>query len=301
MATVIGIDVGGTSIKAARFAADGTLEEQLALATPRDGSDIADAVRTVAVKLTTADLAAAGVAVPGLVDPETGAVRYSANLGWRDVPLRALVSADLGVPVAVGHDVTAAALAESEQRDRDLFYVALGTGIGGALVQQGTAVRGSLGMVAEIGHIPVYPDGETCTCGQRGCLECYSSAAGLARRYAAASGTTGSTAADLTTRLAADPIAAQVWQDATRALGLALATVALLLDPALVVLGGGLADAGQDLLQPVRAELSARLAWRRAPPLELAALGPAAGVRGAALLARRLISTPRPGKAGYPR
>jgi glucokinase len=305
MSAVIGIDVGGTSIKAVRVAADGAVEEQVAVATPSAGGDVAEAVRLVAAKLKTAHVAAAGVVVPGALDHVGGVVRYSANLDWRDVPLRALLSDELGVPVVVDNDVIAAALAESwgsprlrGNVDGDLLYVALGTGIGGAHVHEGAALRGARGMAGEIGHVPVHPDGEACSCGQRGCLEVYASAAGVARRYAAAGGVPGLTAADLSARLHADPIAAQVWQDAAEALGLALASAVLLLDPSRVVLGGGLAESADLLLVPVRAELTARLTWRPAPPLERAALGLNAGSLGAALLARQLISTTEPGKAG---
>lgn len=301
MATVIGIDVGGTSIKAARVAADGRIEERVTVATPSEGSEVAEAVRAVAAKLKTADVAGAGVVVPGRLDHVSGVVRYSANLRWRDVPLRTLLSDELGVPVVLDNDVTAAALAESGHLDGDLLYVALGTGIGGAHVHEGAPLRGACGLAGEIGHVPVYPDGEACTCGQRGCLEVYASAAGMARRYAAAGGAGTLTTAELSARLNADPAAARVWQDATVALGLALVSAVLLLDPARVVLGGGLAESGDALLVPVRAELAARLAWRPAPPLDRAALGLDAGTLGAALLAGLSISTTRPGKAGYPR
>ena len=277
MSTVIGIDVGGTSIKAARVAADGTVEERVAVSTPTRGPEVAEAVRALAAKLRTAGVAAAGVAVPGTFDHATGTVHYSANVGWRDVPLRSLLSDELGVPVVIDHDVTAAAVAESEQRDGDLLYVALGTGIGSAHIREGAALRGAHGMAGEIGHIPVYPDGEPCRCGQRGCLEVYASAAGVARRYAAAGGAAGSTAAEVFERLDRDRTASGVWQDAVRALGLALASAVLLLDPSRIVLGGGLAQSGDALLAPVRAELAARAGLETGSPAR--ALRPGSGRR----------------------
>jgi glucokinase len=123
----------------------------------------------------------------------------------------------------------------------------------------------------------------------------------VARRYLAAGGAAGSTAIDVSARLNTDPVAARVWADATHALGLALASAVLLLDPARVVLGGGLAESGAALLDPVRGELAARLTWRPVPPLERSGLGLDAGTLGAAMLARRMISTTQSGKAGSPR
>jgi glucokinase len=279
---VIGIDVGGTSIKGARFAADGTIARRSVVPTPQH--DIAGTVQALAADLL-GDLVgdgvtAVGVAVPGLV--EDGVVRYAANLAWRDVPLRTLLSDALGLPVTVVHDVSAAALAEAGADE--LLYVSLGTGIGGAFVAGGQVQRGATGQVAEIGHIPVWPDGEPCACGQLGCLEVYASAAGVARRY----GVPGATSADVLARLGSEPGADAAWSDAVAALGLALATATLLLDPARIVLGGGLAQAGEALLGPVRAALAGRLTWRPAPPVLAARYGLDAGVRGAALLDERL-------------
>jgi len=285
---VIGIDVGGTSIKGARFAADGTIVRRSVVPTPQH--DVAGTVRSLAAELvddsagahdgTDSAVTAVGVAVPGIV--EDGVVRYATNLAWRDVPLRALLTDALGLPVTVAHDVSAAALSESGTGE--LLYVSLGTGIGAAVVAGGQVRRGATGQVAELGHIPVWPDGEPCACGQCGCLEVYASAAGIARRH----GTPGATSADILARLGSDPAADAAWSDAVTALGLALATATLLLDPARIVLGGGLAQAGEVLLEPARVALAGRLTWRPAPPVLGARYGLDAGVRGAALLAERL-------------
>ena len=291
---VIGIDVGGTSIKGARFADDGSIARRGVVPTPQH--DVAATVRALAAELIDGGnidggnidggsidggiVTAVGVAVPGIV--EDGVVRYAANLAWRDVPLRALLADALGLPVTVAHDVGAAALAEAG--DDELLYVSLGTGIGAALVAGGQVRHGATGQVAEIGHIPVWPDGEPCACGQFGCLEVYASAAGVARRY----GRPGATSADVLARSGSEPAAGAAWSDAVTALGLALATATLLFDPARIVLGGGLAQAGDPLLAPVRAALAGRLTWRSAPPVVAARYGLDAGVRGAALLAERL-------------
>jgi glucokinase len=151
---------------------------------------------------------------------------------------------------------------------------------------------GSAGGAGELGHIPVYPDGDRCACGQIGCLETYASAASIGRRYTARTGTVVSGSDDVVARLGDDPAADAVWAEAIEALALALATTTLLIDPGVIVLGGGLARAGDTLLRPLSARLTARLAWRPPPPIELSVLGTDAGWRGAALLAWTAGSVP---------
>jgi glucokinase len=290
---VVAIDVGGTSIKAALVDESGAVLQRAHLLTPvTDGpAAVVAAVRSEAGKLAHADAVALGIVVPGSVDVATGTARYSANIGWRDVPLRELLAGDLGLPVVLEHDVRAAGLAERTLGRAsglaDCLLVVVGTGIAGVIVSGGMSLRGASELAGEIGHIPVYPDGDTCACGQRGCLETYASAAAIARRYSALGGSPDwpVSAADVAAVRRSDPLAARVWQEATDALAIALASYTMLLDPALIVLGGGLAEAGEALLEPVRAELAARLTWRPAPRLTLSPLGTQAGLLGAALLA----------------
>jgi glucokinase len=297
---VVAIDVGGTGIKLALVDGSGVAREQAQLATPvADGpAAVVEAVRGAAAKLAVPQAVALGIVVPGEVDVAAGVARYSANIGWRDVPLRALLSADLGLPVVLDHDVRAAGLAERTLGRAagvaDCLLVVAGTGIAGVLIAGGATVRGATDLAGELGHIPVYPDGELCACGQRGCLETYASAAAIARRYAARTGAAPdaaqpASAADVVATRGTDPAAAAVWAEATEALGIALATYTMLLDPALIVLGGGLAAAGDALLEPVREVLAARLTWRPPPRLTLSPLGGRAGLSGAALLAWQAV------------
>lgn len=289
-AAVLAIDVGGTSIKGARFAESGEILAERAVATPvGDGPDaVVAAIVATARDLATSGTLAVGVVVPGVVDD--GVARYATNLGWRDVPLREVLSDALGVPVVVEHDVRAAGLAErtiGAARDTpDALVVVLGTGIAAVVVTGGATIRGARGLAGEIGHLPVHPDGEPCGCGQRGCTEVYASAAGIARRYGDRTGVARS-AAELAASLASDPDAAAVWGEAADALGLALASCTLVLDPARIVLGGGLAAAGDALRAPVAAALGGRLTWRPAPEVVLSPLAGRAGLYGAALLARQ--------------
>ncbi|TAM70783.1 MAG: ROK family protein [Microbacteriaceae bacterium] len=232
----------------------------------------------------------AGVVTPGVVDEEAGVVRYASNLGWRDLPLHDLLSAQLGMPVAVGHDVRAAGLAErllgAARGYDDFVLVPIGTGVAATLFSAGRTLTGAGGAAGEFGHIPVYPGGELCTCGQHGCLEVYVSGAGLARRYAARGGRS-LTAEQIVARLGADSIADEVWRDAVDALGYGLVTMTLLMDPMAIVLGGGFVASGDALLTPLRRALARGLAWREAPPVLLSSLGGSAARTGAAVLAYR--------------
>jgi glucokinase len=287
---VIAVDVGGTSIRAAAIGIDGVVGRECVHTTPaaHGPEAVVAAVRAAAREMAGPDVVAAGVVVPGVVDAAAGIARYSTNLGWRDVPLRDLLRQDHPVPVVVEHDVRAAGRAElafgAARGVADCLLVWLGTGIAGVVVAGGRILEGARGMAGEIGHLPVRPDGESCACGQRGCTEVYASAAGIARRYLARTGI-AHTAAEIAARLTADQDAEVVWGDAADALGVALASATLLLDPAMIVLGGGLAGAGETLREPVAAALTARLAWRAAPELRTSPLAGRAGLLGAGLIA----------------
>ena len=285
--TVVGIDIGGTRVKGALVSPAARVLDSRSVATPTDADELTCAVTDLVAHLRDERTEAVGIASPGVV--ADGVVAFAANLPWRDEPVRDRVSAASGLPTALGHDVAAAALAESRQSgEADLFFVSLGTGIAAAHVRAGVVDPGSTGRAGELGHYPVYPDGEACPCGQRGCLERYASAAAVARRYTARTGAALDTSA-IASRVPQEEAAAAVWSEATDALATALVTCTVLLDPGVVVLGGGLAGAAATLLDPVRAGLAARLAWRSAPPVRAASLGPDAGLLGAAGFARQLL------------
>ncbi|MBM7436783.1 glucokinase [Streptomyces sp. HB132] len=306
MRHVIALDVGGTGMKAALVGADGALLHEARRATGRNRG--AEAVVETILAFA-ADLyaygeehlgegaVAAGVAVPGIVDAEHGIAVYAANLGWRDLPLRKLVGERLGgIPVALGHDVRTGGLAEGRigaGRGADRFlFVPLGTGIAGAIGIAGTIEAGAHGYAGEIGHIVVRPDGPDCGCGQRGCLETLASAAAVSRAWAAASGDPDADAADCAKAVASgDPAALRVWQDAVDALAAGLVTALTLLDPRTLIIGGGLAEAGETLFTPLRAAVEERVTFQKLPHIVPAALGDTAGCLGAGLLAWDLLST----------
>ena len=233
------------------------------------------------------------VVVPGHVDAAAGRAVFSANLGFRDVPLRELVADATGLPALLEHDVRAAGVAESELGAtagvQDYLLAVIGTGIAAVIQAEGRTVVGATKLAGELGHIPVWPGGEQCSCGQRGCLERYASAAAIARRYAQAGGEGGLSAVEVIARRAEDPRASEVWAQAVQALALAFTTCTMLLDPELIVIAGGLSAAGEALLEPLQVELAKLVLWREPPALRLSPLGARAGLIGAALLARRLV------------
>ncbi|MFJ1544944.1 ROK family protein [Streptomyces sp. NPDC088246] len=306
MKHVIALDVGGTGMKAALVGADGALLHEARRATGRErGPDaVVESILTFAADLRAygeehlgESAVAAGVAVPGIVDAENGVAVYASNLGWRDVPMRELLGERLGgVPVALGHDVRTGGLAEGrigagKGADRFLF-VPLGTGIAGAIGIAGSIESGAHGYAGEIGHIVVRPDGPDCGCGQRGCLETLASASAVTRAWAAASGDPTADAADCAKAVESDdPAALEVWRNAVDALAAGLVTALTLLDPSMLIIGGGLAEAGETLFTPLRAAVEERVTFQKLPHIVPAALGDTAGCLGAGLLAWDLLST----------
>lgn len=295
MARVLAVDVGGTSFKAALVEPDGAMRIWETAPTQGALGEAAYLRLAAYIGRVLGDIAgeapvAIGLIAPGM-DERSGQVLFAANLGWRDFPLGARLAAAFGLPVAAGHDVRTAGLAESllgaARGERDAALIMIGTGIAAAFLCGGQAVSGARQMACEIGHVPVYPEGEPCACGQFGCLETYASAAAIARRYRAAGGVEALSAAAIAGRLGHDPLADRVWGEAVEALAIACATVTLMLDPAVIVIGGGLAEAEGVLLAPLGAALARRLAWRPPPPLKRTALGGRGALLGAAILAFR--------------
>jgi glucokinase len=293
---VVAVDVGGTTIKGAVVDGAGNFVREGSRATPASrGPDavIATLLELIAELRSGGDAAAVGVVVPGHVDGDSGRAIFSANVGFRDVPLRDIVAQATGLPAKLEHDVRAAGVAEYElgatAGARDYVLAVIGTGIAAVIQTGGRPVAGAISLPGELGHIPVWPGGEPCSCGQRGCLERYASAAAISRRYAQRGGDPDLSAAQVLARCSEDRRARQVWDEAVEALALAFTTCTYLLDPELIVIAGGLSAAGNELLTPVRDELAKLVLWRAPPVVKLSPLGARAGLLGAALLARRLV------------
>jgi glucokinase len=251
------------------------------------------------------DVVSAGLGIPATIDHDRGVAIQAVNLEISDVPLRDLMRERIGLPVFIDNDANVAALAEhlfgAGRGAQNVVMLTIGTGIGGGLVLGGEIYRGSTGGAAELGHIVVEEDGLPCqgNCPNRGCVETYASGTALAREGKAAAEREpdsalgkalaegpilGRTVTDLAAK--GDALATDVVDDAGRHLGVALASLANIFDPDVIVIGGGVAAAGELLIGPARKELEARaLDPMNRTPVKLAELGPEAGMIGAAAMA----------------
>ncbi|HYT09527.1 MAG TPA: ROK family glucokinase [Mycobacteriales bacterium] len=315
MALAIGVDIGGTKVAA------GVVDESggvLALVRrPTPGEDVTgteDAIAESVAELSERyDVVAVGIGAAGWIANDRATVLFSPHLAWRDEPLRDALLDRIGLPVTVENDANAAAWAEyrygAARGERVVTCVTLGTGIGGGLVVSGVLYRGAFGVASEWGHMAVVPDGRRCACGNRGCWEMYASGTALARdarelaevspvaAYRLLQLVDGNPAAltgtDVT--IAAregDPAAVEIFTAMGRWLGRGIANLAAIIDPSVVVIGGGVSEAGDLLLASAREAFTANLTgrgFRPAAAIRLAALGPDAGLVGAADLARRRV------------
>lgn len=295
-ALVLAVDVGGTTIKAEAVDPRGTVvASEIGLPDPGEGAveSVATVGRKVLDRVNASGcppVARAGLVLPGIVDRQRRTGVFSANLGWRDLAFGEPLEAAWDVPVVVDHDVTIAGWAEwragAGRGCDDLFFVALGTGVAASIVAGGRLLRGGLGQAGEFGHVVVRPDGPPCGCGGRGCLETICSASAIARAYIAATGRQVTGSADVLAALAEDPAARRVWHQAIEALADALVSVINLLSPVSIVLGGGLAEAGDELIKPLHDAVTERASLVPVPQIARAKFGARAALVGAALLAR---------------
>jgi glucokinase len=308
----IGVDIGGTKIAAGVVDEAGRILDQVRISTPPTTEGIDAGISRATSQLRkTHEVAAVGIAAAGFIDERRTGVRFAPNLPWRDHPLGEIATRRVGLPVVVENDANAAAWAEFQfgggEDVGDMMLITVGTGVGGGIVLDGHLIRGAFGIAAELGHVNVVPDGQTCGCGQRGCWEQYSSGRALVRTARAmvtadptagaalleqAGGVVDDIQGQMITECAqeGDPLAVAVFAEIGRWLGRGIADMASVLDPAVVVLGGGVAEAGDVLLEPTRQAYHALLSGGgHRPYLEIrqARLGNDAGIIGAADLARR--------------
>lgn len=302
--TVLAIDLGGTRLRLALFRERGAPPVRVArLATrPEEGFErVLDRIATAARELLGGEpMTRAALAAPGPLDPRSGVLLRPPNLrGWpAEAPIGAALSERLGAPVVVDNDANVAALGEwrasAGRGVDDLVYFTVSTGIGGGIIVGGRLLHGVHGYAGELGHLMIEADGPPCLCGGRGCLETLASGTAIARlaRERLAAGepsrlTPDATAADVFAAAAAgDRLAASVVERAMWRLGIGVVNALHLFDPALVILGGGVTNAGRLVFDPVERAV-ARLAMPafRQTPVVRAALGDDAGLYGAAVLA----------------
>jgi glucokinase len=270
-----GVDIGGTTVTAIvvderwQLLADETVATDLSDNAATMASIAAGIRRALTAAGTTApELAALGVGIPGMVDPQRGISHLAVNLRWSDYPLAQRLTELFGVPAFLENDVRVAALGvhtfDNPNHLSDLVYVALGTGMAAGVILDGQIFRGRHGLAGEFGHFTVEPNGVLCGCGNRGCLETIVSASGVIRlaREALAAGGASALRADTpfmarevyAAAAAGDRLAHQVIERVGTELGRALRNVALAYDVDEIVLGGGITRAGDLFLAPLRAE-----------------------------------------------
>jgi glucokinase len=312
----IGVDVGGTSVRAGVVDADGAVLDTVRAPTPRGEAALEAALARAVDELARRHpVAAVGLALAGFVTADRRGVRFAPHLPWRDAPVADRMAARTGLPVVVEHDANAAAAAErrygSAAGAGTVVFLALGTGIGAALLRDGELYRGAHGVAPELGHLRLVPGGRPCPCGGAGCWERYCSGTALAttavellaRDPGRSPGLRRLVDADpggLTGRRVAaaardgDPVACEAVADLARWLGAGLALVADVFDPELVVIGGGVSVSAPLFLDDAREHYAATLTGARYRPLariRTAQLGEEAAVVGAALLAREARPT----------
>lgn len=317
----IGVDLGGSFIKVGALDQDNQAGRPLELPTPTDrGGDaviqqMIDGARQLIERdrFDRRDIVGVGIGTPGPLKISEGILIDTPNIpGLKNIPIRDMIGKALGLPAVLENDANAAGLGEflcgSGRGMRNMVLLTLGTGVGGGVIVDGKVLHGGHEIGAELGHIIVNPGGEQCNCGQKGCLERYASATFMSLRTQrmVEQGQASSLKAVLESkgsinsrdineaRKAGDELAARMWDEAAYYLGLACVSIARILDPDQIVLGGGLANAGADILEPVGRHYQAQH-WTITDiktRIDLARLGNDAGFIGAAGAAWAKFGTP---------
>ena len=310
------IDFGGTSLRAAVVDAQGGLSGFVTYTTEAARGPEVVIARIVAAlhsalarsSVDISELVAVGIGAPGPLDWETGVIHEAPNLpGWREVPLAARVAEAVGLPAYLENDANAAALAESQygvaQGALNMLYVTVSTGVGGGLILDGELWHGAYGSAGEFGHMTVDFDGALCDCGNRGCIEAIAAgpdiAAWVHQQIAAGHPSSLGGQVDLSGRDVVDAarqgdrLSVSALERAGRAVGFGVINVAHLVNLDMVVIGGGVANAGALLFDPLRATVASHLLESTAPNLRVEpwSLGENVGLIGAAAAARLRRST----------
>ncbi len=307
----IGIDIGGTKIAGALVDESGNILRENRVVTPAKDSEalVAAVVDLVNELAAGQSVLGVGVAAAGFIDSNQSTVIYAPNLSWRNEPLKERLQAHFDFPVIIDNDANAAGWAEyrygAGRGYNHMTMLTIGTGVGGAIIVDGHLLRGGFGVAAELGHMRLVPDGIPCGCGQSGCIESYGSGSALlrnAKAMASSNSPEGARLRELESEkgqltgaevyqaiLEGDSGALGLLRELGDYLGQAISSLASVLDPEVVVIGGGVSAAGELLLQPIRESYQKHLSARGFRPeleLKVAELVNDAGVVGAADLAR---------------
>lgn len=307
----IGIDIGGTKIAGALVDESGNIVRELRVPTPADNTQaLTNAVAELIKELSNGhEVLGAGIAAAGFIDAEQANIVYAPNLSWRNEPFKANVEALVDLPVILENDANAAGWAEyrfgAGRGYKHMVMLTIGTGVGGAVITDSRMLRGGFGIAGELGHIRMVPDGRLCGCGQKGCLESYGSGTALlraAKDLAASGEPTGQRLRELEAEngqltgvqvyaaiVEGDPGALSLLRELGSWIGQAIASLVAVLDPEIVVIGGGVSAAGDLLLDPIREAYLSHLPARGFRPelkIAVAEFVNDAGVVGAADLVR---------------
>ena len=313
---IVGVDIGGTNLRAGMVPFDGGEPVSVVTGPARPEEGPGPMVRRIAGMIRASmeslgeEAAGIGIGVPGPLDRARGIVIEAPNLGWRELPLRDMIARRTGLPVALDNDANCAAYGEwwlgAGRGTQRLVGLTLGTGIGGGIVIGGEIYHGASDTAGEVGHMSVRYPGRNCSCGARGCVEAYASGPALAARAAegvrsapdsALAGLVqedpGAVTAEAVCDAAAagDAYAVSVVEETARILAVAVANLVHLLNPEMIVIGGGVAGAGEVLFGPLRAEVRRRTFRRAREACRIVAgqLPATAGMVGAAGILRRAV------------
>ncbi|MER5728727.1 ROK family glucokinase [Streptomyces sp. NPDC002138] len=312
MGLTIGVDIGGTKIAAGVVDEEGTILETYKVPTPPTADGVTDAICAAVSEVSSNHtIDAVGIGAAGYVDDKRATVLFAPNIDWRHEPLKDKVEQRIGLPVVVENDANCAAWGEyrfgAGQGHDDVICITLGTGLGGGIIIGNKLRRGRFGVAAEFGHIRVVPDGLLCGCGSQGCWEQYASGRALVRYARQRANATPENASVLLAlgdgtpegiegkhiseaARAGDLVAIDSFRELARWAGAGLADLASLFDPSAFIVGGGVSDEGDLVLDPIRKSFKRWLiggAWRPHAQVLAAQLGGKAGLVGAADLARQ--------------
>ena len=313
MAYAIGVDVGGTKVLGGVVDENGKVLARARRDTPRQGgADLTQAIADVAAELRAGfEIVAVGISAAGFVSSDRKTMLATPNIaGWNGVNLDAALGTLIGLPLVIENDANAAAWGEARfgagVDENHLVLLTIGTGIGGGVVLDGQLYRGAFGIAAEFGHMRVVPEGHLCGCGARGCFEQYASGNALLRHAREAISGSPEMARNLLSRgdgtvagltgkhitqaaREGDAVALAAFNTTAQWLGAGIASLAVILDPACVIIGGGVIDAGEILLTPTRVAVERYMPFSEkhpSPKIIAAQLGNEAGLVGVADLAR---------------
>ncbi|MFD4527774.1 ROK family glucokinase [Streptomyces sp. NPDC058470] len=311
MGLTIGVDIGGTKIAAGVVDEEGNILSTHKVPTPTTAQAIVDAIASAVDGARAGhEIVGVGIGAAGYVNRQRSTVYFAPNIDWRQEPLKAEVESRVGLPVVVENDANAAAWGEyrfgAGKGHRNVICITLGTGLGGGIIIGNKLRRGHFGVAAEFGHIRMVPDGLLCGCGSQGCWEQYASGRALVR-YAKQRANATPENAEILLALGdgspdgiegkhisvaarqGDPVAVDSYRELARWAGAGLADLASLFDPSAFIVGGGLSDEGELVLDPIRKSYKRWLVggnWRPVADVIAAQLGNKAGLVGAADLAR---------------